>query len=126
MSRVAAVLWIAAVLAAGCGGSPEEDVEEAVKGFVTAVADGDAAAACGYMTDSGRQELIGADCEKTLDFALASIPEKERERLRKHDPKVKVDGESATAEISNFGGGPDTLKLELKKDGGDWKISGRR
>jgi hypothetical protein len=110
------------------GGDQEPAVKTAVDSYVAAFASGDGEKACGLLTESARQAVIGmsgrigaVDCpsamEKTRQIGgsqVRSIAKKIRVR------KVDVKGGSATVTLR--AAGQDSV-AELERVGKDWKIS---
>lgn len=65
------------LLAGGCGGGQDDEVRSVVEDFYTALADGDAAAACGLLSPAARSELersSGTPCEQALPEELPAAP----------------------------------------------------
>ncbi len=112
-------LATASLFAAGCGGSEEDKVEDAVKNLAEAGKDKDFAGVCeGFAEDALKQieDLGQGDCEKTLEKAgdafTDEIPDPDDLKIE----KVEVTGDKATAEI-------DGDEASFVKEDGDWKIS---
>ena len=117
----AVVALSAALLISACGGSDEEDVQDAVRGFATSIEEKDFGEACDAVTDQARESLGSrSGCEKVFESAneaggLEGLPT---------DPddlefeKVEVRGDSATVRIE----GDNTGDTALRKEDGEWKL----
>ena len=111
------VLACCAALAA-CGASDEDKVEEAVGSFQQAVQDKDKKAFCDAVTSEQIRESDA--CEKQVkESDLESIGEVEGIKAE----KIKVDGETATAQVSvTVKGERRSDEARFRKIDGDWKI----
>jgi hypothetical protein len=105
-----------------CGGSEEDDARDAVKIYVTAVADGDEKRACASLSEDSKRRFDKArtKCEDTFKNFGAFLSRAQKDKLKGIDPKVKVNGNTATA---NVAAQPFEGELRLKKEGGDWKVA---
>jgi hypothetical protein len=127
MSRIAALICLLAILA-GCGGNDEEDAQQTVRDFVTALRDRDADKFCDdLLTEDFLERFSGASGDNASESCkreLKSISGIERVKLVKID-KAKVDGDSASvrAVILRQGQRIDQV-YRLKKEDGDWKLTG--
>jgi len=114
---------VAALAAAGCGGSSREDAQGAVDEYLEAVADGDSGEACELLSRGARHELedrTGDDCEAAMEDAFGRLEEKagDLEELRVKEVNAARDIATATIE------GPNGKTItELTREGGDWKLS---
>ena len=115
----------AGALIAACGGSDEDDVQSAVKGFASAVKDKDYGDACDAITKDARKTLAQAapgsgGCEELLKQVneaggLEGLPS---------DPddiefeKTEIKGETATVKLK----GDDTGDTRMRKEDGEWKL----
>ena len=125
--RRSALATLAAVslFAAGCGGSPEDDVKDTVKDLASAVKDKDYKAICDAFAKDTLKALEkavpGGDCAKALEKEDDGGAE---EGLGSKDPddikfeKVSVKGEKATVEVEG-----EDEPIEFVKEDGDWKVT---
>lgn len=126
----AAVLCLALVPVAACGGSSasdEDQIKSTVSGFYTAFAEGKGDQACGYMSANAKEQLLKSTkalgvttCAKGIEAAAGFLPAKLSNQIKKLTATdIKVDGDKATAtpspKITN-------AKLLLVKEDGDWKL----
>ncbi|HZI90305.1 MAG TPA: hypothetical protein VFD31_01605 [Thermoleophilaceae bacterium] len=121
----AAVLMAAALLLPACGGSDEEDVQDAVRDFASAIEDKDYGKACDGVTEQvrltfGNAATGGAGCEKVFQQAneaggLEGLPTSADDL---EFDKTEVRGDSATVKIK----GDDTGDTTLRKEDGEWKL----
>lgn len=119
-----ALIGTALVLAA-CGGSAEEDVQSAVKGFASAVKDKDYGKACDTITADARKALEGAapgdsGCEGVLKQVneaggLEGLPSNPDDI---EFDKTEVKGDTATVKLK----GDETGDTRMKKEDGEWKL----
>jgi predicted PilT family ATPase len=127
MARYAALICLLA-LVAGCGGDDKKEAEQTVRDFVTSLRERDADTFC---EDLATKEFLGQITGATGDKAkesckreLTSVTGLRDIRLVKVE-STKVDGDEAavTAVIDRQG---QELKqvYRLKKEDGDWKLSG--
>ena len=119
-----AVLLVAATLS-GCGGGPSdtEQVQAAVDAFGRATAAKDYKTLCDEVLAPKLVEdvtSVGLSCEAALKRGLGAVK----------DPQltvgnVRIDGDTATAEIRSSASGQQPSKdtLKLMKVNGTWKIS---
>lgn len=136
--RCATALLLGAALIGGCsrGGSDEEDVQRAARGYLTAFVNGDGRTACDTLTGQQKRTVVeGAAqllpelgslprCEEALKKVSDGLGADEKkqltDRLKADKPiiaNVEVAGEIATGTI--VGG----MKIELAKSGDRWLIS---
>lgn len=114
-------------LVAGCGGDDKKDAEQTVRDFVKAVNERDADAYCDDLITQeflekstfAKGDRAGESCKRTfkaikgLHIELVRIV------------KTEVDGDKATVvAVLRRPGGQIRQRLQLEKDGGDWKLSG--
>jgi predicted PilT family ATPase len=127
VARFAALICLVALLV-GCGGDDKQNAEQTVKDFVTALQERDADTFC---DDLVTKEFLGQFSGGTGDKAkesckreLNSLTSLEKVRLVKVQ-STKVSGEDAavTAVIERQGQRL-TQVYRLKKEDGDWKLSG--
>jgi len=127
VARYAALVCLLA-LVAGCGGEDKEDAEQTVRDFVTALRERDADTFCEELvTEEFLGQFSGATGDKAKESCkreLTSLTGLEKVKLVKVQ-SAKVDGDEAavTAVIERQG---QRLKqvYRLKKEDGDWKLSG--
>ena len=123
--RVLAVstLAVASLAAAGCGGSEEDKVEEAVKDGAAAAKDKDAGKFCDLVSEESLEQLedgAGKECEQAFDEqALDALAEDAPDPDSIEFDKVTVDGEKATVKIKG-----EEEETQLVKEDGDWKVEG--
>jgi hypothetical protein len=133
-----ALLSAAALAVGGCGGDDsgggggggddESQIRNVITSYAAAVADRDGDKACGYLTDTARQQIeavadsLDADgCAGVMEKLTEQASSDDRDQLK--DIKVtsvKIDGDRATVQVEAAGekGDPSTV---VKQDG-DWKI----
>jgi ketosteroid isomerase-like protein len=127
MARFGALICLLALLAGCGGGNDKKDAEQTVRDFVTAVNERDADAYC--------DDLITAEFREKTTFATGDRASESCKRQLKairglHIELVrivstKVDGDKATVTaVLRRPGGQVKQRLQLEKDGGDWKLSG--
>jgi hypothetical protein len=128
----APVVAITVVLAAvaGCdigggGGSDEDDARDVVKDYAAAIADGDEKKICDTLSEDSRKQLEAGDatCEEAFGNFGGFLNEEQKEGLKNIDPDVKVDGDSASAQVDEQ---PLEGEVRLKKEDGDWKVTLQR
>lgn len=118
---IALSLWLAA-----CGMSAEDDVRDALRAYLSAVAAGDARAACGRLTENGqlgvfefRKIHAGPDHPGEACAGIAAgtkLPGGGAARLRAAEVgEVTVDGDSAGAVV-------DGVPVTLERVDGEWLI----
>jgi ketosteroid isomerase-like protein len=114
-------------LVAGCGGDDKKDAEQTVRDFVKAVNERDADA---YCDDLITQEFLekstfakGDQASESCKRTFKAIKGLHIELVR--IVKTEVDGDKATVvAVLRRPGGQIRQRLQLEKDGGDWKLSG--
>jgi hypothetical protein len=121
----AAFLTAAAFLLPACGGGEDQDVEDAVRDFASAIEDKDYGKACEGVTEHVRATLGnaatgGAGCEKVFQQAneaggLEGLPTSADDL---EFEKTEVRGDTATVKIR----GDDTGDTTLRKEDGEWKL----
>ena len=133
-SRTVCLLTIAVVAGCGGGGAPKSDVDavsQVLRDAASAVADGDGDKACGYLTSDAQRQAalqLGAgalgnvDCPTLIKRGTAFMSPLDKQQIRSLEPtNVRVNGTSAGARMAGRG---TSIRLNLQKDGDDWKISG--
>jgi hypothetical protein len=121
---------LASLSVSACGA--EAEIEETIKRFNRAAAEGDGKRACGELTPEARAPAGGLQCEWAIDQLGRLGGERTRERLGAVEVRdVKVTGKWATAEARIPTQTPTTLRLEkvprrvfswMPSDG-KWKIA---
>jgi hypothetical protein len=129
-----ALIILAALLAAGCGGSADSDeagVEDTITSYLSSIASGDGGTACEQLSGFEARsifeealivlpELRATSCADALTELSGSLGGPEKDALEAAEvEQVKVDGDVATARIV---GGTKTASLE--KIDNRWVISG--
>lgn len=127
MARYAVLICLLALLA-GCGGNDEQDAEQTVRDFVTALQKRDADTFCDdLVTDDFLGRFSGATGDQARESCkreLNSLTSLEKVRLVKLEgTKVNGDDAAVTAVIER-GGQRLRQVYRLKKEDGDWKLSG--
>ena len=126
MARFAALICLLA-LVAGCGGDDKKDAEQTVRDFVKAVNERDADAYCDDLITQGFLEKStfakGDQASESCKRTFKAIKGLHIELVR--IVKTEVDGDTATVvAVLRRPGGQIRQRLQLEKDGGDWKLSG--
>ena len=128
MARFAALICLLALLAGCGGGDDKQEAEQTVRDFVTALQKRDADTFCDdLVTKDFLGEFSGATGDRATESCkreLNSLTSLEKVRLVKvESTKVSGDDATVTAVIEREG---QRLKqvYRLKKEDGDWKLSG--
>lgn len=128
MARFAALICLLALLAGCGGGDDKQEAEQTVRDFVTALQKRDADTFCDdLVTKDFLGEFSGATGDRATESCkreLNSLTSLEKVRLVKvESTKVSGDDATVTAVIERQG---QRLKqvYRLKKEDGDWKLSG--
>lgn len=118
-TRFALPALAALLLSAGCGQSDEERIQQVVREYARASANGNAEKACS-LTAPEMFAGTGATCEDVV--RINSLPDRREAGLRQAAGTyvVTVEGDRATAEGRNLG------IFELREIDGDWKLIGVR
>jgi hypothetical protein len=125
-TAVALAAGLVLAAAPGCGigdgDSDEDDAREAVKDYAAAIADGDEAKVCDTLSEDSRKQFETADttCEKAFENFGGFLSDEQKDKLRDIDPDIKVDGDTATAQIEEQ---PLEGEVRLKKEEGDWRVT---
>lgn len=123
---------LAAVSVSACGASDPQQIEEAIKRFNRAAAEGDGPQACDQLTQAARAPAGGLRCESTIDQLGRLGGAQTKRRLAAVDVRnIEVSGSTATAETQIPTQTPATLQLEKvtrrvfkwKRSDGEWKIA---
>jgi predicted PilT family ATPase len=128
VARFAALICLLALLAGCGGGDDKQEAEQTVRDFVTALQKRDADTFCDdLVTKDFLGEFSGATGDRATESCkreLNSLTSLEKVRLVKvESTKVSGDDATVTAVIERQG---QRLKqvYRLKKEDGDWKLSG--
>jgi hypothetical protein len=122
---VVAALGALALTALGCGGDDKSDadqVKDVVADFYAALADGDGAQACDLVTGSAKAQVSAGQesCEESVSQAAKRVDDELKEELRSIEIRdIKVEGKEATCTAT----ANRVARVELKKQGDDWKIT---
>jgi predicted PilT family ATPase len=127
VARYAALICVLALLA-GCGGDDKQNAEQTVKDFVTALRERDADTFCDdLVTKDFLGQFSGATGDKAKESCkreLKSVTGLEDVKLVKIE-STKVDGdEAAVTAVIERQGQRQKQVYRLKKEDGDWKLSG--
>jgi ketosteroid isomerase-like protein len=127
VARYLALICLLALLA-GCGGDDKKDAEQTVRDFVTALRERDADTFCDdLVTKEFLGQFSGATGDKAKESCkreLKSLTGLEKVRLVKVEG-VKVSGDEATVTaVIERQGQRQRQVYRLKKEDGDWKLSG--
>jgi hypothetical protein len=111
------VLLLLAVAAAGCGvgkATDGEKISKTASTYLRALADGDTATACAQLTSRAR----GEECDEAMKERVSRLDSKALEDAAHGSMDIDVDGNTATAGLSEPQGG----RFVLKRVGADWRI----
>jgi len=127
VARFAVLICLVALLV-GCGGDDKKDAEQTVRDFVTALQKRDADTFCDKLvTEEFLGQFSGATGDKAKESCkreLNSLTSLEKVRLVKvESTKVSGDDAAVTAVIERQGQRLEQV-YRLKKEDGDWKLSG--
>lgn len=125
ISKVIAALLATAVVtfAGGCGGSgsDRDKASAAVKGFLSAIADGDGAQACDQLTGSARRDFLAgtqtSDCDAAAKRVSDQLSDDEKQKLR--DAKVTVDLKTDLKKKAQGASPGDLARLQAEANGND-------
>ena len=127
MARLVALTCLVALLA-GCGGDDDKkEAEQTVRAFVTAVNERDADAYCDELITKKFRErstfATGDEASESCKRQLKAIKGLKIDLVR--IASTKVDGDKATVTVVFRRSGQEVRqRVQLEKDGGDWKIAG--
>ena len=127
MVRFAVLICLVALLV-GCGGDDKKDAQQTVRDFVTALQKRDADTFCDKLvTEEFLGQFSGATGDKAKESCkreLNSLTSLEKVKLVKvESTKVSGDDAAVTAVIDRQGQRFKQV-YRLKKEDGDWKLSG--
>lgn len=122
INRALAAGAVAVAVTAGCGESQEDQVSDALAGYLKAVATHDGAKACASLTPAGQRQLVASvsgarRCEDAARRYARGLSRRERRLIG--DPTieaVQVEGSRATARVKGVRTG------RLVKVDGEWKV----
>jgi hypothetical protein len=104
-----------ALTACGVGGaSNEEKIDKTASTYLRALADGDTAKACAQLTRRAR----GERCEQAMKERLSRLESEALTRAADGSHDIDVDGNRATARLSE----PQGAAFVLAKVGAEWRI----
>jgi Domain of unknown function (DUF4878) len=123
VARSAALICLLALLA-GCGGDDEKKPEQTVRDFVTAVRERDADTFC--VTEEFLRQFTGASGDKSHESCKHELKTLTGLRVKLESiKKAKVNGDDATVTAVIVREGQRLRQVyKLKKEDGDWKLSG--
>jgi hypothetical protein len=106
----------------GDGDSDGDDARDVVKDYAAAIADGDEGKVCDVLSEDSRKQFEASDttCEDAFKNFGGFLSDEQKDELKDIDPDVKIDGDTATAQVDEQ---PLEGEVRLKKEGGDWKIT---
>jgi hypothetical protein len=127
------VLTVAVVV--GCGEDPSRrtaspaeraELQSVVHEWLTAVAAGDGAKACGLLTEEVRDHT-GAECEATFDQLAGRLIREQREEFEQaRIERAFVEGDSANVVLTGrtrYTGPMLTRTFKLERSGGRWQLA---
>ena len=126
--KLLAVVGLSALGLAACGGDSEEaqGPDEVTKAFLTAIAEEDGEAACGYASAAALEQIEaeeGGTCEESVSGAAAGATDEDRQQVEDATYEVADESEdSATVTVVRPDGGEETFQLVKEDD--EWKVEG--
>jgi hypothetical protein len=129
-----ALLAVAAVMTAGCGGSDASKAQDTVSTAVSGLAKGDAKKVCGQLTVPAQRRLLvlladnplgfpdikATNCLDAITKLHAKLTPAQRNVLVDGEvEKAKVTGDKATVHVTGAG-----MTANLQKINGKWMITG--
>jgi hypothetical protein len=112
---LALCLAVPAIFAAGCGGGGGNSDESQIKGIINDVAK-DPLAICDHLSDATLQKIFKGDADACRKSGKEANAEADKGDVKINS--VEVNGDNATAKITDKDGKDQTLKFT--KDGDDW------
>jgi hypothetical protein len=110
-----ASLLVLALAACGVGSATnEEKISKTATTYLKALADGDAAKACSQLTRRAK----GGGCEAAMSERLGQLDPDALRRAADGSMDIDVDGDTATAGLSE----PEGARFVLAKIADDWRI----
>lgn len=138
-AMLASALAVTLALPAGCGsddsdgsaGSEEDRIKQVFDDWQASFIAGDGDAVCARLTASGRQEIVAAkqsapgagpdaSCEDVVRAIVAESDKAGLEQQPSRAVSVRIDGDTATAMVSDAGRKPQPV--ELVRQDGEWKL----
>ena len=125
-----ALLAASSILAAGCGGSDEDDVKSAVTDLAKAAKDKDYAKVCEGLTSEVRKQIQrgaaqagGGGCPKLFERLdkNGAVSKEIGDPDKLEFEKVTVNGDKATVKLKG-----ERDPAELVKEDGEWKVGVRQ
>lgn len=116
---------LAAAGIAACGGDDPGEPDEAVREFVTAIAEADGEAACAQISERALAEDVpeGEDCAEFVVASAGEVSEEDREEVANASFEVVEETEeTASVTATRESGAEETF--ELINEDGTWKIDG--
>jgi hypothetical protein len=126
LRRAPVVLSAIAILGVGCGGSDEDQVEDTVETYLSAVVEGDGEEACEQLSGRARRQFLDdvreftavGTCSETMERITDQLNEVLRDQLEDAEVgDVTIDGETGTVRLE----GSDR-RAAMRKVDGEWKI----
>jgi hypothetical protein len=111
------VLALLAATLTGCGvgkATNEEKINKTASTYLRALADGETATACAQLTSRAK----GERCETAMKERLPRLDADALKDAADGSIDVEIDGDSATAGLSE----PEGARFALKKVGAEWRI----
>jgi hypothetical protein len=133
-SLALALLALAAIIAAGCGGDDASKAQDTVSTAVGGLAKGDAKTVCDQLTVPAQRRLLvllahnplgfpdiqATNCPDAITKLHAKLTQAQRNVLVDGEvEKAKVTGDKATVHVTGAG-----MTANLQKIGGKWMITG--
>ena len=117
----------AAVALAGCGGGSGGGPRTTVQRYLKAISSGDAAGACGQMTEKSREKLgefahdtlgAGDSCQDAIGVLLRSQAGSGLKQLGKaRITRVETDGDKGEVRVDGL-----DRPIDVTREEGDWRI----
>jgi hypothetical protein len=106
----------------GCGESDQEQAREVAQDYVDARSDGDFERVCELYSDGFKEELaVAENCAGFVEEQTSGGEDQELELVSVH---VNDDKASADIDVIRGSEGPSRIRVQLTRDGDDWRISG--
>jgi len=121
-----------ALIGAGCGGSDEAQIEETVKRFYRASAEGDGRKACDQLTRGAQAPVGDLGCEAAIGQLGALGGDRSKRRLSAVQVRrVNVTGDTATAVVQIPSQTPAEFQFEKvsesslrwRRSEGEWRVA---